>query len=680
MTFRVAVDIGGTFTDLAAVDGDTGGLREAKVLTRPQHPDHGVLDAIDRSGIPPDQTSHFLHGTTLVINALTERKGARTALIATAGFGDVLEIQRCNRRDMYNVRYEKPRPIVPRSRVWEVRERISSAGDVLVQLHEEDIRVIAQACRESQIQAVAVCLLNAYANPEHEVRCHALLEAALPGVPITVSHLLTREWREYERASTAVLNSYVQPAMAGYLGALESALEARGVTGPKHVMQSNGRVTTFRGAALRPITLIESGPVAGVLGAAVIGRAVGVSDLISLDIGGTTAKASLIRAGHPALHTEYYIERDRWHSGYPVKVPTVDILEVGAGGGSIARLDSTGRLLVGPHSAGADPGPASYACGGTDPTVTDAFLLTGVLDPRYFLGGALVLDVEAAHQAYMRLARQIGATIEQTALGVIRLANANMANALRLVSVHRGHDPRDLALLAMGGGGPMHAGTLARELGIRTVIVPPRSGVFSAFGMLHSDLGIDLIRTRLLRLERPGVLDHVDATFAEMQREALQVLEASLVRCAQPYFLRALDMRYKGQEHTVEVPLPAQVDLHALEDRFHEAHERRYTFRLSDPIEIVNFRLAAGVALAKPAPPEVPTAHGQLRAVGARTVSFPGGRLETPIYRRDHLQAGMVLKGPAIVEEATTTTVLLAGDMLGVHSTGSLLIEIGGAA
>jgi N-methylhydantoinase A len=678
MEYRVAVDIGGTFTDLVAVEEGTGSLIETKVLTTPRAPEKGVLDAAEASRIPAGGVAHFLHGTTLVINALTERRGARIALLTTAGFGDLLEIQRCNRRDMYNLRYAKPQPFVPRSRVWEVRERVTAGGEVLVPLNEEDIRSAGRACVAAGAEAVAVCFLNAYANIRHEVRCREILRELLPDIPLTLSHELTREWREYERCSTAALNAYVQPLMSTYLAGLDAALTARGIRGPRHVMQSNGRVTTFLGAAKHPITLVESGPVAGVIGAAAAAAVLGISDLISLDIGGTTAKASLIRGGWPTLHTDYYIERDRVRSGYPLKIPTVDIVEAGAGGGSIARLDAGGRLLVGPESAGADPGPACYGRGGADPTVTDAFLVTGVLDPDYFLGGSLPLRVEAAVEVYERLAHALRASLEDTALGVIRLATTNMANTLRLVSVHRGHDPRNLALLAMGGGGPMHASVLAREMGMRLVIVPPRAGVFSAFGMLHSDVGLDLIRTRLARLDDPRAQAIIASVFEEMVGDARDALTASGVNEAAAAFTMSLDMRYKGQEHTVEVGVPPNGNAASLAARFHEAHERRYTFRLADPVEVVNFRLAAVVAQTRPAPVKTqPSASPE--PVGFRAVWFSASPARTPIFRRDRLGAGTVIHGPAVIEEAATTTVVLPGDRLEVHASGSLLIHIGGA-
>ena len=676
MPYRIAVDVGGTFTDLVAVDEDARQVVEAKVLTTPHDPAAGIVAVLDRSAVPSHDMTHFLHGTTLVINALTERHGARTALITTYGFGDLLEIQRCNRPDMYNLRYVKPRPFVPRDRVFEVRERVTKDGAVLAPLDEDDLGAAARGCREAGAEAVAVCLLHAYANPAHELRCRAVLAELLPGCPVTLSHELTREWREYERCTTAVLNAYVQPAASAYLDRLDGVLESRRAASRRHVMQSNGRVMTFRGAARAPIQIVESGPAGGVLGAIAVGRALGIANLISLDVGGTTAKASLVRDGAAALQTEYYIERDRIHAGYPLKVPTVDIVEVGAGGGSIAGLRG-GRLSVGPQSAGADPGPACYGRGGTEPTVTDAFLLTGALNPAYFLGGELSLDAGAARDAYARLAERLGVGVDEAVLGVIRLANANMVNTLRLVSVHRGHDPRDFALLAMGGGGPMHACELARDLGTRRVVIPPRSGVFSAYGMLNADLGIDLIRTRILRLDAPAARTLLDETFTEMAADAERTLAASGAGALHPVLSRALDMRYEGQEHTVDVPVPENADVETIAARFHEAHERRYTFRLTSRIEVVNFRLAAIVPLPRPALPEAPPARGTPRPAATRPVRFVSGLRDTPVFRRETLGAGAELTGPAIVEEASTTTVLLPGDRLAVHPTGSLVIAVG---
>src|SRR2546426_932965 len=509
MSLRVATDIGGTFTDLVFFDEDATATGLAKALTRPGDLAQGVLDTITLANLSTDAFRYFIHGCTVVINAITERKGVKTALVTTRGFRDVLEIGRGNRPDLYNMRFEKPRPFVPRHLRFEVEERVDQHGKVLKPLRMEDVEQVVRRCRGAQVQAIAVCYLHAYANPDHELRTAQHLRRRLPRVAVTVSSDVTREWREYERSTTAVLNAYVQPIAEAYLDNLERAVSTKGGLQP-HVMQSNGGTTTFALAKRRPIQLIESGPVAGVIGAAAVGRLVGEPNVISLDIGGTTAKCSLVEASTPKVTTEYKLFQTRTFPGYPVKVPVVDIVEIGAGGGSIARFDPSGALQVGPVSAGADPGPASYGRGGTEPTVTGAMLVAA----------------------------------------------------------------------------------LAQELGVKAAIVPNYPGYFSAWGMLMTEPRIDLIRTHLRRTAEV-TLHEVEGVFAEMAREILAQYAADGIAAADVRFVRSLDARYHGQDHTVPVALDgALAGVDQIAELFHAGHKKAYTFDLPDtPVEVVNYRL-----------------------------------------------------------------------------------------
>ena len=442
---RLASDIGGTFTDLVYFDETTGELSTAKSLTTPNDLTEGVVDTVKLSGLNADEVDFFVHGGTTVINAITERKGAKTALVTTAGFRDVLEIQRGNRPDLYNLRFEKERPFVPRRLRFEVRERVTAEGEELTPLNHDDLTSIVERCREEDVEAIAIQFLHSYIAPAHEEECAAYLRDCLPDVAVTASSELTREWREYERANSTVLNAYVQPIVNRYFGKLERALGGIRIDCPYSAMQSNGGTTSFEWAKEHPITLLESGPAAGCNGAALIGEICGVPNVIYLDIGGTTAKCSDIEDGKPKVSTEYRLEWNRTQFGYPLRVPVVDIVEIGAGGGSIAWFDKAGLLKVGPMSAGADPGPACYGRGGTEPTVTDAKLIIGALNPDYFAAGQFNLDVEKARDAMAQVAERLRCSIDDAAVAVIRTVDANMINALKLVSIQRGHDPREVA-------------------------------------------------------------------------------------------------------------------------------------------------------------------------------------------------------------------------------------------
>jgi N-methylhydantoinase A len=684
---RVAADIGGTFTDLVIFDEVSGDIGVAKALTTPRAFADGVMDTIAVGEVDLPDVGYFIHGTTIVINAITERKGARTALVTTAGFRDVLEIGRGNRPDLYNMRFEKPRPFVPRRWRFEVRERIDRDGRVLQPLQSEDLEAIVARCRRDDIQAIAICLLHSYANPTHEEACAAYLRGRLPEVAITSSHEITREWREYERSSTSVLNAFVQPIAESYLGHLEDALGRGGLMGNLSVMQSNGGTTSFSAARDRPIYLIESGPVAGVMGAAMVGQLIEEPNVISMDIGGTTAKCSLIEDGRPKVSTEYKLFKTRLFPGYPIQVPVVDIVEIGAGGGSIAWFDAGGAFQVGPASAGADPGPACYGRGGAEPTVTDAKLVTGVINPDYFLGGRLRLDTAAARRAMRKVADRLGSSIEDAATAVIRLVDANMINALKLVSVQRGYDPRDFVLVASGGGGPMHAATLGQELGVREVIVPNYPGYFSALGMLMTEQRVDMVRTQLRRTSELSVEDIV-RTFADLRSEIEARFRHEDAAPSTLLFRYGLDARYHGQDHTVSIAfdLNGTTTIPSLEQLFHAAHKKLYTFELSEtPIEVVNYRLTGLYASRRPEIRRLQATHaGGSPRKGTRPVNLgEAGVLTVPVYERALLTPGFRCDGPAIVEEPSSTTLVYPGQRLDVDPYGQLRIhmrrDVGGA-
>ncbi|WP_437758878.1 hydantoinase/oxoprolinase family protein [Sorangium sp. So ce1389] len=680
---HVASDIGGTFTDLVAFDEETGEFSLAKVPTTPDDLTRGVLETLDSARVEAARIGRFIHGTTLIINAITERKGARTGLLTTRGFRDVLEIGRANRPDIYNFSFRKPEPFVPRDLRLEVTERMSHKGEVLTPLDEDSVRRGVRALLDRGARAIAICFLHAYRSPVHERRAAEIARADTPTIPVSVSSEITREWREYERTSTAVLNAYVQPLAASYLSSLESSLTGRGAAGQAlHVMQSSGGIATFPEARAAPIRLVESGPAGSVLGAVALGQLLGERDIISLDIGGTTAKSAVLPGREARITTGYKVEWTPTSPGYPLMIPVVDIAEIGAGGGSIARVDEAGRLEVGPRSAGAAPGPACYGRGGEEPTVTDASLLCGRINPAYFLGGSIPLDPTAARRAIRRLAAPCGVTDAEAARGILRLANAITETLLRSVTLRRGHDPREFALVAFGGGGPMHASALARSLRIRRVVIPVAPAHFSAWGMLMADVRADLVRTAVVRAQ-PSRASALAALLREIEPEIVARVCRGGLDPGRISTRRFAELRYVGQEHTVTVPLPGgPLDSAALEqtiERFHALHEQRYTFRLETAVEIVSLHVAAVGAVDTPRPARLersPPDPAPARK-GSRAVDFDDlGILETPLYERARLRAGMRVEGPAIVEEPAASTVLLPGDRLRVHEHGSLLVDI----
>ncbi|PYO09372.1 MAG: 5-oxoprolinase [Candidatus Rokuibacteriota bacterium] len=672
MALRIGVDIGGTFTDLVALDETTGAVVTTKALSTPRELLEGVLSCVDQAGVRLADCRFVIHGTTIGINALLELKGARTGLITTEGFRDVLEIGRGNFLKMYDVLYRRPEPLVPRGRSREVPERLSATGEVLVPLDEEAVRAAARQLLAAGVESVAVVFLFSYRDPAHEQRAAQIVAAEMPGVSVSASHRITQEWREYERTSTTVVNAYVQPIMDRYLGEFGRDLGGRGFRGELLVTQSNGGAFSLEAARSKPVHTIESGPAAGVTGSASLSRILGADRLISFDMGGTTAKCAIVERGLVQTTDEYHVD------GRPLRIPVIDINEVSAGGGTIAWIDAGGALMLGPHSAGADPGPVCYARGGQDPTVTDANLVLGRIDAGRFLGGAMPLDLAGAVRAIDgKIGAPLGLTRAAAAAGIVRLADVKMALAVRSITTERGPDPRDYTLLSYGGGGPLHAVAIARELGIPRVVVPPSPSTFSAWGMLATDLRHDLVRTVLVPLERADAA-WAEARYEEMRREIATILPGAGV----PLLHRAVDLRYLGQEHTVTIALEALGDWTTLRARFDAAHERAYGYAASEvDVQLLNLRLSVVFPLDQPRFPAL-----ERRTTGAvpfetRKIysSLAGDSIEYRVYQREALRAGDQLNGPAAIEEPGTTTIIDAADTLSIENHGCLEIQLNAA-
>ena len=687
---RVATDVGGTFTDIvcATIDTRTGHqtIVTAKANTTPPHFEEGVLDVLDRGGIALPSLASFVHGTTVVINALTERKGVRTGLLTTRGFRDVLEIGRGNRPSFFDLFYEKPKSFVPRELRREVPGRIDYRGEEIEPLDLSDLPAIVSDFQRSGVEAVALCLLHSYANPAHERQLALAVRRLWPEASVIASHQITREWREYERSNTTVLSAYVQPIAERYLDGLHRSLKTKGYRGEVYVMQSNCGVDSLAASRAVPITMVESGPASGVWGAAELGLAIGEPNVLALDIGGTTAKCSLIEHGRVKIKTDYWIERDRRSAGYPIMTPVVDLVEIGSGGGSIAWLDDVGKLHVGPRSAGASPGPAAYGRGGEHITTTDANLALGRINRDFFCGGEIAADMAAVERGLGRLGERLGLSAVEVARGIVRIANNDMINALKLVSLNRGYDPRDFVLVAFGGGGGMHAASLAAELGCRKVVVPRDASVFSAWGMMMSDLRRDYFVTRLIDIDDANRGQSV-ATLASLLDEARSEVCRRFAAEGIPEddlrFTAMVKCRYQNQEHSVETPLTgAALDESALAQLvadFQGAHEREYTYRLDAPVEIVGLHLIAAAAIEKlqfTALPE--TGTSPLAALkGRRAVDYADeGIHDASIYDAARLEPGMAFDGPAVIEQAGTTIVVHPGHNVTIDRFGNTHIDL----
>jgi N-methylhydantoinase A len=669
VALRIGVDIGGTFTDLVALDEATGAVINTKALSTPQELLDGVLRCVDQVGARLEDCRLVIHGTTIGINAVLEGKGARTGLITTEGFRDVLEIGRGNFLRMYDVLYRRPTPLVPRGRRLEVPERLSARGEVLVPLDETAVRTAARRLAAEGVQAVAVAFLFSYRNPGHEQRAAEIVAEELPGIAISVSHRLTQEWREYERTSTTVINAYVLPIVDRYLGAFGRRLRERGFRGQLLITQSNGGAFSLDAARAKPVHSIESGPAAGAVGCTSLAGVLEIDRLISFDMGGTTAKCAIVERGMVQTTDEYHVD------GRPLRIPVIDIREVSAGGGTIAWMDAGGALTLGPQSAGAEPGPVCYALGGTEPTVTDANVVLGRIDGSRFLGGTMPLDATAAARSVdEKLAQPLGLARVNAAAGVVRLADVKMALAVRSITAGRGLDPRDYALAAYGGGGPLHAVAIARELGIPRVVIPPGPSTFSAWGMLATDLRHDLVRTVLEPLEQTDAV-WAQARYAEMQREIAAILPGE----GTPRTHRAVDLRYLGQEHTVTVTLADVDDWPGLRKQFDDAHDRAYGYAAPDvDVQLLNMRLTVVFSIERPRLPTLERRTSGKPQYQTRKIysTLAGDTKEFHVYQREDLLPGDAIVGPAAIEEPGTTTIVDTGDNLSVEDHGCLIIHL----
>jgi N-methylhydantoinase A len=675
----VGVDIGGTFTDLVAYRD--GAIVTSKTLTVPSDPTQGIADAFKLVDCDLAAIDELIHGSTIAINTVLERKGAKTALVTTQGMRDLYAIGRGNRPDAFNLFFHRPRPLVQRELTFELTERMNAAGEVLVPLNAAAVGALAESLFAAKIEAVAVCFLHAYANPAHEILAGDVLRRLLPGVFVTLSHEILREFREYERTSTTVLNAFVGPRVSRYLDRLDGFAKISQFHGQIGIMRSNGGTMSVGEARRAPVAMMESGPVAGIIGAGRVAALLGIERAIGFDMGGTTAKASLITGGVPPIE-EGYVIGDAF-TGQPMQLPVVDIVEVGAGGGSIAWCDQLGGLHVGPVSAGADPGPACYGRGGEKPTVTDADLMLGRLNQARFLGGHMLLDRRRAEAALGELAKKLGLDATAMARGVVTIVDSAMSLAVRAVSVKRGIDPRETTLIAFGGAGPLHAVAIAREISIPQVVIPKLPSAFSALGMLMAEWRQDFVRTLV------GELGGVDAdlattTFAELRAAG----EAALARdrLGGGQFNFAADLRYRGQEHTIPIAVSTARDLTSATGRtrarFDALHDQRYGHAAPDQsIEVVNLRLVVTVPrmqdtiagwLSKPWRPEGAAAE-QSRPVVFADAKRP---VTARILWRPHLAAGSEIVGPALIEEANSTTLIGPGDRAQIDAMGNIVVSL----
>jgi N-methylhydantoinase A len=651
---RLGVDVGGTFTDLVALS-EEGTLVTAKVPSTPQDQSEGVMNAIETSEVEPTVVAALAHGMTVATNALLERRGARTALVTTEGFRDILEIARQNRPSLYDLTQDRPPPLISRELRFTVRERMGPEGEITAR-DEESLEKAVSAIKEAEVEAVAVCLLFAFMHPQHEKRIGEALRETLRDVHVSLSSEVLPEFREYERFSTTAADAYLAPKLAAYLKNLAGKAEEAGVSSPL-VMQSSGGVVRVKDAIADAAGCVLSGPAGGVVGAAYIGDLGGYRDLLTFDMGGTSTDVAPVIEGEAQTTTETVI------AGVPIKLPMVDVHTVSAGGGSIAWADAGGALRVGPHSAGAEPGPAAYDAGGEEPTVTDANLFLGYLADRAELGGEVVLKRELSEKALEALGEKLGLDVEEVALGVVRVTNAEMTRALRVISVERGLDPREFALLAFGGAGGMHACALAEELGMETVLVPRAGGVLSALGLAISDLRHDYVRPYLVDLEEVDEEEY-EEKFEDMESAAAEDLE-------DPKYTRRADLRYQGQSFELTVEADS---LEKLEERFHAAHDQRYGYRMdNERIELVNLRLIATVPVEKPEPEE-PPAEGEAES-GRREADFDGEWQEVPVLDRERMGKGSEVVGPAIVEFKESTCVVRPGWRGEVDGVGTIVLE-----
>lgn len=695
MAYRLGIDIGGTFTDATLINEATGEIFISKVSSTPKDHSLGLMEAVHRilreNKVGAEEVTYLVHGTTVATNSIIEGKIARTGFVTTEGFRDMLEIARQIRPSLYDLQFEKPKPLVPRYLCFGVLERLDAQGRVVIGLDEVTVTEVAKKLRDEEVESIAVCLLHAYANSEHEKRVGQILQHALPEVPISLSSEVAPEFREYFRASTTVINASIQPVVARYLERIETQLRREGLVAELLLMQSSGGVFTFSEARRKPVFMVESGPAAGVISAAYLGNQLKTHDILSFDMGGTTAKVGLIQSGTPTVTKEYEVgvsaqtgTGSHRGAGYPIRTPVIDLVEIGSGGGSIAWVDSGGILRVGPESAGAVPGPVCYGQGGSEPTVTDANLVLGRLQAEHFLGGELTLDMDSARRMIKeKCADLLGMEIVEAAYGIVEIANAAMVNALRLVSIQRGYDPRDFALVAFGGAGPVHANRLAAEMEIPNTIIPWSPGTISALGLLVTDLKHEYSKTLIERLDRLD-LTTVQQTYQNLENQGRKTLNREGVPVAEIRCLWQADLRYVGQSYELTVPwFENRIDtlqVRRVAEQFHKEHDRAYGFSApGESVELVNLRLVAIGQITKPKLRELKSTGRELtsaiKATGSVYFAESSDYVSCPIYDRYRLEPGHRLEGPAVVVELDSTTVIHPGYQVEVDSHGNLILR-----
>jgi N-methylhydantoinase A len=682
---RIGVDVGGTFTDLCLFDEETREVLVVKVPSTPADASLGIFvglqTILERKGAQGCNVVYLAHGTTVATNTLVQHNGARTGLITTRGFRDLLEIGRQTRPELYDLQVEKPPPLIRRDLRLEATERVYSDGRILTPLHQEEVMAAAQRLKAAQVEAVAICFLFSYLVPEHEIQAKELVAQAFPDAYLSVSHEVLPEFREYERLSTTVVNAYLGPVVSRYIARLGEYVKHLGISVAPYITQSNGGIISLEVAQQQPVRTVLSGPSSGVMGAAYIGQQVGQLQVITFDMGGTSTDVSLVENGQPRFTTVRDIE------GYTVKTPMIDVHTVGAGGGSIAWVDRGGLLKVGPQSAGADPGPVCYGKGGAAVTVTDANVALQILNPRHLLGGDMPIEAQAAHAALVPLAETLQMEPLEVARGILAVVVANMVRAIQAISVQRGYDPRDFALVAFGGAGPLHAGWIARELGIQRIVIPERPGIACAFGLLVTDIRSDYTRSKLMPVEGIDLAD-VNATFCELEAQGQRWLAAEGVPPDRRVLRRAVDMRYVGQNYELTIPLPpgplGPAEINSLLQTFYQEHERTYGYYTADePTQLITFRLEAlglvpKVALRASPPGGDHPVKAQKETRQIYLGKADGGLVSCPIYWRQALQPGHRLLGPAIIEQMDTTTLILPEQRAMIDPWGNIIITSSG--
>lgn len=677
MTYRIGVDTGGTFTDVSLIEEATGKVYITKVPSTPENSAVGVMNGVEQilseTGVSSQDVSFFIHGSTVATNTLLEKKGAKTALITTTGFRDVLEIGRQTRPKLYEFRARRADPLIPRNLRWELDERINANGEIIKPIDEKDLEAIYSLIKDNEIESVVICFINSFLNPENEHQLKRALERKFENLAVTASSDILPEIKEYERTSTVAVNGYVMPKMKFYLKDLEKSLKELGVPSELYIMQSNGGIISTDTAVEKPVRTVLSGPAGGVISGVDIAKQTGEGNLITIDMGGTSLDTALINNGNPQYTTNSSI------NDFPINVPMVEMHTIGSGGGSIAWIDSGGALRVGPHSAGATPGPVCYGKGGEEPTVSDANAILGRLNPESILGGRMKMDIESARRVMEeKVANPLGISVEEAAEGILKVVNANMVRGIRVVSVEKGHDTRDFSLLAFGGAGPLHAVDIAKELESKNVVIPPNPGITCASGMLIADVRHDYVKSFISNTVNVD-LNKLNAVFGELEQEALNALENQGFTEDTVKVEKSLDLRYRGQAYDLNIALDSNlIDSQSLEESisvFHSTHERIYGFnRVSEPLEIVNARITSYGLIDKPED-EIKKSQSAEPEYNLRQVYYNGKFEETKILNRETLSSEYVVEGPAILEQLDSTIVIYPNQSAYTDKYGNLIIN-----